>query len=64
MLRAMAHVTRSHLLDRNLYPFESLQATGVADAAGDKAFDDDPCTDAAPRESVVPPPGRSLQHED
>jgi tRNA 2-thiocytidine biosynthesis protein TtcA len=63
MLRAMAHVTRSHLLDRNLYPFESLQATGVADAAGDKAFDDDPCTDAAPRESVVLPPGRSLQHE-
>jgi tRNA 2-thiocytidine biosynthesis protein TtcA len=46
MLRAMAHVTRSHLLDRNLYPFENLQATGVPDAAGDKAFDDEPCTDA------------------
>ena len=41
MLRAMAHVTPSHLMDRNLYPFATLQATGVADAAGDKAFDDE-----------------------
>ena len=53
MLRAMAHVTRSHLLDRNLYPFESLQATGVADAAGDKAFDDDSCTDTTRVQSVA-----------
>lgn len=43
MLHAMQHVTRSHLLDRNLYPFTSLQATGVADADGDIAFDDEPC---------------------
>jgi len=49
----MAHVTRSHLLDRNLYPFESLKATGVADAAGDKAFDDDACTDPTRLESVA-----------
>ena len=53
MLRAMAHVTRSHLLDRNLYPFESLQATGVADAAGDKAFDDDSCADTTRVQSVA-----------
>jgi tRNA 2-thiocytidine biosynthesis protein TtcA len=53
MLRAMAHVTRSHLLDRNLYPFESLQATGVPDAAGDKAFDDDSCTDTTRVQSVA-----------
>ena len=53
MLRAMAHVTRSHLLDRNLYPFESLQATGVADAAGDKAFDDDSCIDTTRVQSVA-----------
>jgi tRNA 2-thiocytidine biosynthesis protein TtcA len=41
MFNAMAHVVPSHLMDRNLYPFTTLQATGVADAAGDRAFDDD-----------------------
>ena len=32
-------------MDRNLYPFATLKTTGVADAAGDRAFDDDdePC---------------------
>ena len=50
MLRAMAHVTPSHLLDRNLYPFTTLQPTGVADPAGDKAFDDEPC---APAEHTI-----------
>jgi tRNA 2-thiocytidine biosynthesis protein TtcA len=44
MLRAMGHVVRTHLLDRNLHPFGTLQPSGVADALGDKAFDeDDPC---------------------
>ncbi len=37
----MSRVTPSHLMDRNLYPFATLQATGVADPQGDKAFDDD-----------------------
>jgi tRNA 2-thiocytidine biosynthesis protein TtcA len=41
MLHAMGHVVPSHLMDRRLYPFEGLKASGVADAAGDKAFDDD-----------------------
>mgnify|MGYP000087685759 CR=1 FL=1 len=41
MFNAMAHVVPSHLMDRNLYPFASLEATGVADSAGDRAFDDD-----------------------
>jgi tRNA 2-thiocytidine biosynthesis protein TtcA len=44
MLRAMAHIVPSHLLDRNLHPFSTLQPTGLADPSGDKAFDDDdPC---------------------
>jgi len=38
---AMARVVPSHLLDRNLFPFTTLQPTGVADAAGDRAFDVD-----------------------
>jgi tRNA 2-thiocytidine biosynthesis protein TtcA len=39
-------------MDRNLYPFATLKTTGVADAAGDRAFDDDdePC---APSEQVA-----------
>jgi tRNA 2-thiocytidine biosynthesis protein TtcA len=44
MLRAMGQLTLSHLLDRNLHPFVTLQPTGVADPRGDKAFDaDDAC---------------------
>ncbi len=41
LFNAMANVVPSHLMDRNLYPFTTLQATGVADPAGDRAFDDD-----------------------
>ena len=48
MLRAMAHVVPSHLMDRKLYPFETVQAGGVADAAGDRAFDPDDEACAAP----------------
>ncbi len=46
MFTAMGNIVPSHLMDRNLYPFTTLQATGVADAAGDKAFDDEPCLPA------------------
>ena len=46
MFNAMANVVPSHLLDRNLYPFATLQPRGVADPAGDRAFDDD--ADCAP----------------
>ena len=48
MFNAMANVVPSHLMDRNLYPFASLQATGVPDAAGDRAFDEDDCATPAP----------------
>ncbi len=41
MFKAMGNVVPSHLMDRNLYPFATLQATGVADSAGDRAFDGD-----------------------
>jgi tRNA 2-thiocytidine biosynthesis protein TtcA len=53
MFNAMANVVPSHLMDRNLYPFTTLQTTGVADAAGDRAFDDDdePC---APPDPAAP----------
>jgi tRNA 2-thiocytidine biosynthesis protein TtcA len=58
MLRAMGQLTPSHLLDRNLHPFATLQATGVADPMGDKAFDEDheDCGTAArePRVMLMP----------
>ena len=55
MFAAMGRIMPSHLMDRNLYPFTTLQATGVADPAGDKAFDDDDaCAPAAPRTAVPP----------
>jgi tRNA 2-thiocytidine biosynthesis protein TtcA len=41
MLRAMTHVVPSHLMDRNLFPFTSLQPNGQAQADGDIAFDDE-----------------------
>jgi tRNA 2-thiocytidine biosynthesis protein TtcA len=54
MLRAMGHVVRSHLLDRNLHPFATLQASGAADPLGDKAFDDDDdCASGQPAVGVV-----------
>jgi tRNA 2-thiocytidine biosynthesis protein TtcA len=47
IFNALTRVTRSHLLDRSLYNFEGLTATGVADAMGDIAFDAEPCAEAA-----------------
>ena len=55
MFTAMGNIVPSHMMDRNLYPFATLRTTGVADAAGDIAFDEEPC---------VPPdqPGRVAWH--
>jgi tRNA 2-thiocytidine biosynthesis protein TtcA len=41
LFKATMNVVPSHLMDRKLHPFETLKTTGVADAAGDRAFDDD-----------------------
>jgi tRNA 2-thiocytidine biosynthesis protein TtcA len=41
MAAAMGRITLSHLMDRNLHPFTTLQPTGVAEQDGDRAFDDD-----------------------
>ena len=43
MLHAMGRIVPSHMMDRNLYPFTTLKSTGLPDAAGDIAFDDEPC---------------------
>jgi tRNA 2-thiocytidine biosynthesis protein TtcA len=54
MLRAMAHVVPSHLMDPKLYPFSSLRPSGVADADGDIAFDEEPCGPAEALVRIVP----------
>ena len=40
---SLTSVAPSHLLDRSRYDFVNLRATGVEDAAGDKAFDGEAC---------------------
>ena len=55
MFTAMGNIVPSHLMDRNLYPFTTLKTTGVPDAGGDRAFDDDEsCAPAEPARDAVP----------
>jgi tRNA 2-thiocytidine biosynthesis protein TtcA len=61
LFHAMGHVTPSHMLDRNLYPFATLKAGGVPSADGDIAFDDEPCSPAAPTAATVPPGNSGTQ---
>ncbi|BAP89788.1 C32 tRNA thiolase [Burkholderiales bacterium GJ-E10] len=42
VFRALARVTPSHLMDRTLFDFMTLQADGKSNPDGDIAFDDDP----------------------
>jgi len=45
---ALGNITLSHLMDRNLYPFTTLQTTGTVNPDGDRAFDEeDPCAPPA-----------------
>ena len=47
MFTAMSNIVPSHLMDRNLHPFTTLQANGARHSDGDRAFDeDDGCTTA------------------
>ena len=43
MFNALSSVVPSHLMDRDLFNFAGLKATGAPDPAGDIAFDEDPC---------------------
>ncbi len=52
MFTALGNVVPSHLMDRKLFPFTTLQTTGVADRNGDRAFDDDE-EDCAPPAATV-----------
>jgi tRNA 2-thiocytidine biosynthesis protein TtcA len=61
MLTALQNVVPSHLMDRELFDFKSLKATGVADANGDTAFDNEEFT--APQTIVLESIGRKPERE-
>ena len=53
IFNAMGSVVPSHLMDRNLYPFTTLQTSGAADPSGDRAFDEmDDCGTVA--SAIIP----------
>jgi tRNA 2-thiocytidine biosynthesis protein TtcA len=54
LFTAMGNIVPSHMMDRNLYPFTTLKTTGVADPAGDIAFDDDESCATPAAASAVP----------
>ena len=49
---AMANITPSHMMDRALYPFTTIQASGRPEPGGDIAFDEDESC-ATPRPGVI-----------
>lgn len=55
MLGALQNVVPSHLMDRQLHPFETLRTTGIADENGDMVFDEEelPLPPALPAEQVI-----------
>jgi tRNA 2-thiocytidine biosynthesis protein TtcA len=55
MFRSLANVVPSHLLDAKLYDFAGLQATGVPDPDGDKAFDSEDIIETVPVQFTVSP---------
>lgn len=55
MFRSLANIVPSHLLDAKLYDFAGLQATGVPDPDGDKAFDSEDIIETVPVQFTVSP---------
>ena len=58
LFNAMGKLTPSHLMDRSLYPFETLKATGQPDPAGDRAFDPEDADAGQPVQIVQVPAAR------
>jgi len=49
---AMANITPSHMMDRKLYPFTTIRASGQPEPDGDIAFDEDESC-ATPKPGVI-----------
>jgi tRNA 2-thiocytidine biosynthesis protein TtcA len=52
MFNAMGSIVPSHMMDRNLYPFTTIQPSGRPDPGGDQAFDEDEQA-CAPTKGVI-----------
>jgi len=52
MFTAMGNITLSHMMDRKLFPFTDIRATGRPEPEGDIAFDEDE-TCATPKPGVI-----------
>ena len=50
---SLSTVVPSHLMDRDMFGFAALKASGQADVDGDIAFDDDPCTAGSGATAVI-----------
>ena len=57
---ALATVVPSHLMDRSLFDFAAVRATGTPDPDGDLAFDVDPALERAAGRAAVGLPSASL----
>lgn len=58
LFTAMGNIVPSHMMDRNLYPFNTLKTTGQPDPSGDIAFDEDEsCAPLADTKMVMLAPG-------
>jgi tRNA 2-thiocytidine biosynthesis protein TtcA len=53
LFTAMGNIVPSHMMDRNLYPFTTLQTTGVVNPEGDRAFDDDDDCGPTPSSTAI-----------
>ena len=53
LFTAMGNIVPSHLMDRNLYPFATLQTTGVVNRDGDRAFDEDEGDCGTPKAAAI-----------
>ncbi len=51
---SLSTVAPSHLMDRNLFGFAGLKATGDAVQDGDIAFDEEPCSTGATISGIIP----------
>jgi tRNA 2-thiocytidine biosynthesis protein TtcA len=49
---SLSTVVPSHLMDRDMFGFQDLKADGVANPAGDSAFDEEPCS--TPSTGTIP----------
>jgi tRNA 2-thiocytidine biosynthesis protein TtcA len=53
VFNALARIVPSHLMDPKLFDFHGLRATGVPDADGDIAFDEEPCAEPQVPEAAI-----------